>query len=379
VQARVRAESVLIAGIQKRGQSPYLLHLARGFSFLGNELYYIMVLLALCVWVRPQLAYSFGLLLAFSLYVGNFMKNLFYLPRPGAPAQTLERNHDWGFPSTHAMCAVTLPFFLLVRMADSFRTVSSMTLAIVCACLYSLAIMASRIYLGVHSFFDLLGGIFFGVPLLLGFLHLEPWLWQFVSGDSRIPMLLIMGAALLAYFHPEPHPTTSFYVSTLMMGTASGGFVVVHRFKDSIISRIPVLQTFQSLRERLLVAVWRFLLVGGVALASKELAKVILNSLLPPMLSLVGFVPITRQCMRIENLPSFSHDSELERLLKTNPKDRTAEESALCVLVNDHNERRKLGDRTIDVDVIVKFVSYFVVVVVCVWAFEALHTLGLVM
>lgn len=88
------------------------------------------------------------------------LKNYLQLPRPGSG---LIEEYGYGFPSGHSAMATL--FFLLVLfsyMSHVKSAVGKLLFVIVDLSLIS-AIAYSRIYLGVHSWFDVIGGVSLGL------------------------------------------------------------------------------------------------------------------------------------------------------------------------------------------------------------------------
>ena len=107
---------------------------------------------------------------------------------------------EYGMPSTHAESSVCLPFFITFlwfsKRGDFFSLPFFLSFA--ASMLYCVVICASRIYLGVHTVFDIVGGL--GVGFLVLFFSLffmeSIWLYFMDSGCSiikipNIPLTLL--------------------------------------------------------------------------------------------------------------------------------------------------------------------------------------------
>jgi undecaprenyl-diphosphatase len=78
--------------------------------------------------------------------------------------------HDYSFPSGHSMSAVGVWGVIAAVLCAIFP--SARTPIVVCSIVLVLSIGLSRIYLGVHWPFDVVGGFLAGVPLLVASVHL---------------------------------------------------------------------------------------------------------------------------------------------------------------------------------------------------------------
>ena len=85
---------------------------------LGYEPFYITFLPAMLWNVDGLVARHVVIIWCISMYVGQACKQLFKIRRPASPpALRLEQNPDleteYGFPSTHAIVSITIPFYYL--------------------------------------------------------------------------------------------------------------------------------------------------------------------------------------------------------------------------------------------------------------------------
>lgn len=81
-------------------------------SFCGEEPFYFLAVPVYMWFCDSGNAVPLVLLFLANIYLGNWLKNLFGLPRP-PPAMRSAKCSDYGWPSTHSMNAVALPFYLL--------------------------------------------------------------------------------------------------------------------------------------------------------------------------------------------------------------------------------------------------------------------------
>jgi hypothetical protein len=109
---------------------------------LGYEPFYITVLPAMIWNVDSQVARHVVIIWCISMYVGQACKQLFKICRPSSPpALRLEQNPDleteYGFPSTHAIVSITIPFYYLYSCFGRYE-VNMGTTIILYTCMWSI-------------------------------------------------------------------------------------------------------------------------------------------------------------------------------------------------------------------------------------------------
>ncbi|PCI27154.1 hypothetical protein COB52_05270 [Candidatus Kaiserbacteria bacterium] len=141
-------------------RTPLLTSIFKFFAFLGSSKGY-MILLPLVFWVfstKLGLRLMYGVLC--SALTNLILKSLFAIERPFVQSSLvtpLENPGNFSFPSGHAQTAG----FFAVFIALSVKSRSVQILALASASLIGL----SRIYLGVHFFFDVITGWTVGAVL----------------------------------------------------------------------------------------------------------------------------------------------------------------------------------------------------------------------
>jgi membrane-associated phospholipid phosphatase len=171
--------------------SPALTAAMKGFSLLGTEICYL-VLLPLVYWcVDKRRGLRLGVLVFFSTAVNLRLKLVFAQPRPYDldPGVGMALEHTYGLPSNHAQTSAVL----WGSAASIFRPRWGLALAIVLPFLVGL----SRIYLGVHFPTDVLAGWAIGAAIVLLDRLLGDRIERFVSGlRETIALALVTAAAL---------------------------------------------------------------------------------------------------------------------------------------------------------------------------------------
>eukprot|EP00455_Lapot_gusevi_P010916 TRINITY_DN149_c0_g1_i2.p1 TRINITY_DN149_c0_g1~~TRINITY_DN149_c0_g1_i2.p1 ORF type:complete len:434 (+),score=88.92 TRINITY_DN149_c0_g1_i2:60-1304(+) len=194
-------------------------------SIAGEEDFY-QVFIPIMMWntdshsVWPR---SLVLLFTFGLFFGDFLKNLFALPRPplrflidGHQYREVIDNRDFGWPSTHSLNAVVVPFFLihhfwggiwLWNSSHPFLTMFWHSMGL----LWCASITVSRLYLGVHSPADVQGG------MILGGVLLKLWIWSdhsvllWMMENQSTPLYFSILCLILLLVCPRPAPPVANY------------------------------------------------------------------------------------------------------------------------------------------------------------------------
>jgi len=203
-------------------RNPILDVLFAFFTFLGDKYFYVTVVPCF-FWIGDQkLGRLFTLHLIMNIYVGNFIKELLSLPRPNFEGVwRYKREYDPGLPSTHSMNSITVPVFLVGYLHQ--RGLLEITPMIVLAiALWTLCISTSRMYLGVHSPADVIGGWTIGLQITWLFLTYGENIDLFITQHPLLPISLTFIMILLVTIHPRSPISPSYSRSISIVGLAVG-------------------------------------------------------------------------------------------------------------------------------------------------------------
>ncbi len=131
-------------------------------SYIGNPMLYLL-LSAFIYWcINKKTGFRILIVVLFSVYLSNFMKYIFKVPRP--TPQSEEPNllqSEYSFPSTHALS--TASFWTYVSMITKRKILFGT------GCIVILIVSYSRIALGAHHLTDVIAGIVAGIVLSVTF------------------------------------------------------------------------------------------------------------------------------------------------------------------------------------------------------------------
>lgn len=141
-------------------------HLAIGFfliTTLGSAIVVTTICLLAIIWLFLEKRWSYIIGLLISVLGGVATSSLLkYLVARQRPIPTFYFENSFAWPSGHATIAVTLFLFLIYYAVRAYPRWSRDVGLVITTRLLVLLIGASRLYLGVHYFSDILGGYLLG-------------------------------------------------------------------------------------------------------------------------------------------------------------------------------------------------------------------------
>ena len=159
------------------------------FPILVHE-YFVISVLALCFWLNPssRLMQSFGFLIPFSTLCNCLLKNIFRVLRPDESMFLVNVYDPYGFPSGDVQSAMV--FCAACWMSSRHKSLRYLWIVPV------VSIAISRMYLGVHSLYDVL------FAMIVGLVIVVVWHYQLkdkILSGSRCVYWSLLVTLLLCY------------------------------------------------------------------------------------------------------------------------------------------------------------------------------------
>jgi len=130
-------------------------------SAAGAWFTYVPVIILLLIFKKTKKAgFWAGAALAISALLNEALKAVFKIDRPSG--EWLVEETGYGFPSGHAMNSMVFAFVLAFLMLRDVKSKREKIIGGLLAASFVLLVGFSRIYLGVHTLADLMGGYIFG-------------------------------------------------------------------------------------------------------------------------------------------------------------------------------------------------------------------------
>jgi membrane-associated phospholipid phosphatase len=202
-------------------RSPILNTIMEGFTTLGNEETYLL-LIPLLLWsVELGLAVRLGVAFLVSSYVNTLLKDLVMEPRPCDLAPVcISEAEGYGLPSGHAQSAALVWGLLGYRFKRGWVWVG--------AILLTLLIGFSRVYLGVHFPTDVLAGWALGLGFLGAYILWGARVEQAIRGLGLTAQIVL--AVLLALLLFFLHPVKDVAAATAALAGVGVGLALMARF-----------------------------------------------------------------------------------------------------------------------------------------------------
>ncbi|CAN9511165.1 unnamed protein product [Ophioblennius macclurei] len=191
---------------------------------LGHEIFYITCLPCIHWNLDPFLCRRLVNVWTLVMYIGQVMKDILKLPRPGSPPVVkLETRVDaeYGLPSTHAMAATAISFTFLLSAPS--RIQFQFEVGALIAITLSSMVCLSRLYTGMHSVLDVVCGASISAVLMLVTYPYWDAFDHFQLTNSASPILALTLLLFLSYTYPElEHYSTTRGDTTTVLGVCAG-------------------------------------------------------------------------------------------------------------------------------------------------------------
>ncbi|XP_039700836.1 sphingosine-1-phosphate phosphatase 2 [Pteropus medius] len=235
-------------------------YLFRFSAALGQEVFYITFLPFTHWHIDPFLSRRLTIIWVLVMYIGQVAKDILKWPRPSSPPVVkLEKRviAEYGMPSTHAMAATAISFTLLISTVDRYQY--PFALGLMMAVVFSTLVSLSRLYTGMHTVLDVLGGVLITTVLIV----LTYPAWTLIDHlDSASPLFPVC-AIIVPFFLCYNYPASDYYSptradTTTILAAGAGttiGFWINHFFQlvSESTQSLPVIQNIPSLTTDMVV------------------------------------------------------------------------------------------------------------------------------
>lgn len=158
----------------------------QAFTFLGNELFFLLVMPAIYWAIDPQIGFRTGMMLILSGGINSFFKFLFHSPRPfwvDERVTAYSSETGFGLPSGHSQNSAAIWGIIAASLKKKWATI------VIALLVFFIGI--SRIYLGVHFLRDVLSGWLIGVLLVVIYMKLETPVSSWLQKKTLIYQVLL--------------------------------------------------------------------------------------------------------------------------------------------------------------------------------------------
>lgn len=137
---------------------------------LGGVLFFVSFLIVVFLVVsNKKIGYCMFINLLIAYIFSVLFKNIFRRSRP--LIMLIEKPIDFSFPSGHTMCSIVFYGFLIYVVSKFVKNVNIKRVINIILIIIIFLVPFSRLYLGVHFFTDIFGGMILGIVCLLMFIN----------------------------------------------------------------------------------------------------------------------------------------------------------------------------------------------------------------
>ncbi|NXR37719.1 SGPP2 phosphatase, partial [Zosterops hypoxanthus] len=194
---------------------------------LGEEVFYI-TFLPFAYWnIDHSVSRRMIIVWSIVMYIGQVSKDILKWPRPLSPPVVkleMRTNAEYGMPSTHAMAATAISFSFFIATMNLYKYPSELGLA--AAFVFSTLVCLSRLYTGMHTVLDVIGGALISAVLLMVLYPAWDTIDHLLLTSPFCPLFSIVVPLVLCYNYPKLDyysPTRG--DTTTILGAAAGASV----------------------------------------------------------------------------------------------------------------------------------------------------------
>ncbi|KAI8349066.1 hypothetical protein B0O80DRAFT_390074 [Mortierella sp. GBAus27b] len=294
----VRSETPILHSMQLKVRHPILDHYFVVTSFSGNHTFFMIALPVLFWFGFSEIARGFTLIAAMGVYWAGFFKDYLCLPRPlSPPIVRLSRSkstcQEYGFPSSHSTNAISVALFLychLLTTDPASWSPYTRELAILGLITYAVSIVYGRLYCGMHSITDCVGGSLIGIAIWATqwtFRHTIEY--YMVSPVWWVPPLVVATGIFMVSISPDPVDDCPCFDDCVAFIAVMMGLIPasIHFASTSYSSNYPVPATIPYSTDLGFIKSALRLVIGvGTLFVWRLVAKKALYMILPPVYNL---------------------------------------------------------------------------------------------
>ncbi|KAK3839593.1 MAG: PAP2 superfamily-domain-containing protein [Linnemannia gamsii] len=341
----IRAETPFLHSMQLKFRHPILDVYFTTTAFSGNHTFFMIALPVLFWFGFSEIARGFTLIAAMGVYWAGFFKDYLCLPRPlSPPIVRLSRSKstclEYGFPSSHSTNAISVALFLychILTTTPASWSPYTRELAIFGLIVYAVSIIYGRLYCGMHSITDCIGGTLIGLGIWAthwAFRHTIEY--YMVSPVWWVPIVVVATGIFLVSIIPDPVDNCPCFDDCVAFIAVLMGLIPasIHFASTSYSSNFPVPATIPYSTDLGVVkSVLRLVFGVGALFVWRLAAKKALYVLLPPVYKLFSlpyrphFIPASTyntlsaypigKVPSVIDLPSMTGNAEIVGLQST--------------------------------------------------------------
>eukprot|EP01147_Barroeca_monosierra_P009330 gene9330-1597_t len=242
-------------------------------AFIGSEAFYIIIFPYIFWNVDARLARHMMTFWGLSMYIGQYFKDHLQLPRPfvlNKRVRSLESAWvaEYGFPSTHTIAIVGQAAIIVYETYQQDyegKGEYPIRFALATSALVIFCTTAGRLYLGVHSVPDLVGGGVVAVTLFGVYISLEEKINNFLTKHMESMWIPPIFCVILLLAYPRlKHWSPAFGDTAVILGACNGMWITQYLFTVEALPldwrTMPALSWFLLSTSRLVIG------FGAVAL-----------------------------------------------------------------------------------------------------------------
>ncbi|XP_054242214.1 sphingosine-1-phosphate phosphatase 2 [Indicator indicator] len=253
---------------------------------LGEEIFYI-TFLPFTYWnIDHSVSRRMIIIWSIVMYIGQVSKDILKWPRPlSPPVVKLEMRTDaeYGMPSTHAMAATAISFSFFLATMNQYEYPFEFGLA--AAFVFSTLVCLSRLYTGMHTVLDVIGGALISAVLLMLLYPVWDTIDHLLLTSPFCPPISIIVPLVLCYNYPKLDyysPTRG--DTTTILGAGAGatvGFWLNNQFVAASYAGEDFQLRFPLLTGKTMVVMLARFLVGiFIILLTRQLMKSVVLGML---------------------------------------------------------------------------------------------------